>query len=412
MEFFKEILINYGIGEEASIYVATIMILLLVTLLCIVANFVTKKFVLRIVTHLVKKTKTNWDNILLEHKVFHRLSHIVPAIIIYYFASSVPDDYKVWIEKFALLYLLTVGMSTLNAFLNAVNDIYRTFEVAKTRPIKGFIQVIKIVIFIAGSITLLSIIIDQNPLILLSGLGALSAVLMLIFKDSILGFVAGVQLSANDMVRVGDWVEMPKYNADGDVIDITLNTVKVQNWDKTITMIPSYAFISDSFKNWRGMQDTGGRRIKRSIFIDTMSIKFCTEEMLEHFKKIHFLTEYIETKEKEIEDFNCANNINRDTKVNGRNLTNIGTFRVYIQNYLKNHPSVHKGMTTMVRQLASGENGLPLEIYCFTSDTRWVNYESIQADIFDHIFAVAPEFGLQIFQKPSGYDLRSFKASN
>lgn len=411
MEFFKELLMGYGMSEEASSYLFTTTMIVLVILLCVVANFVTKKIALRLITHVIKKNKLQWGSAFLEHKVFHKFSHIVPAVIIHYFASAFPD-YEVWIEKFVLFYIVAVIILALNAFLNAVNDIYQNFEVSKARPIKGFIQVLKIAIFIVGGITQISILIDKNPLILLSGLGALSAVLMLVFKDSILGFVAGVQLATNDMVRVGDWVEMPKYNADGDVIDITLNTVKVQNWDKTITMIPSYAFISDSFKNWRGMQDTGGRRIKRSIYIDTMSIQFCTQEMLEHFKKIRYLAEYIENKEKEIEAYNCVNKISRDTRVDGRNLTNIGTFRIYIQNYLQNHPHTHKELTIMVRQLAPDENGLPLEVYCFTNDIRWPNYEAVQADIFDHIFAVAPEFGLRIFQKPSGYDMRSFSIHN
>jgi miniconductance mechanosensitive channel len=216
--------------------------------------------------------------------------------------------------------------------------------------------------------------------------------------------VAGVQLSSNDMVRVGDWIEMPKYNADGDVIDISLNTVKVRNFDKTITTIPSYALISDSFKNWRGMQSSGGRRIKRSINIDTSSIGFCTQDRIEEFRKIHFLADYITEKESEIEEYNSRNQIDKSNRVNGRQLTNIGVFRVYIQQYLKQHPKIHKEMTLIVRQLASGDNGLPLEIYAFTNDINWAAYETIQSDIFDHIFAVAPEFGLRVFQNPTGYD--------
>jgi miniconductance mechanosensitive channel len=266
--------------------------------------------------------------------------------------------------------------------------------------------VAKIFIFFVGAILMISTLINQNPLILLGGLGALSAVLLLVFQNSILGLVAGIQLSANDMVRVGDWIEMPKHNADGDVIEITLTTVKVQNWDKTITMIPSAAFISESFKNWRGMQESGGRRIKRSIFIDVSSIQFCTEEMIERFKKIQYLKDYIEAKEKEIEAYNQEHNVDPSSKVNGRRLTNIGTFRMYIQKYLENHPRIHKDMTTMVRQLAPGEYGLPLEIYAFTNDVRWAVYESIQSDIFDHIFAAAPEFGLRVFQNPTGHDMR------
>lgn len=411
MKLSKEFFMGYGMGEAAAGYLSQAVMFLLVVLLCVLANFVTKKIVLRLIAHVIKKNKLQWADIFQEHKVFHKFSHLVPAIIIYYSAPSFPA-YQIWIEKFVIFYIIGVIISALNAFLNAVNDIYQSFEVSKSRPLKGVIQVMKIMIFIVGGISLVSILIERSPLLLLSGLGALSAVLMLIFKDSILGFVAGVQLSANDMVRVGDWVEMPKYNGDGEIVDISLTTVKVKNFDNTVTMIPSYAFISDSFKNWRGMQDSGGRRIKRSIYIDITSIRFCSPEMLERFKKIHFLTAYIENKEMEIAVYNARNKIDQAARVNGRSLTNIGTFRIYIQNYLQDHPLIHKSMTIMVRQLAPDENGLPLEIYCFTNDIRWGAYEAIQADVFDHLFAVAPEFELRIFQNPSGFDMRSVLMHN
>lgn len=307
--------------------------------------------------------------------------------------------------------MIIVTITVFNALLNAFDTIYRSFEVSKSRPIKGYIQVAKIVLYIIGGIVVISSLIGQNPLIILSGLGALSAVLMLVFKDSILGLVAGVQLSSNDMVRVGDWIEMPKYNADGDVIDITLNTVKVMNFDKTVTMIPSYALISDSFKNWRGMQLSGGRRIKRSVYIDTSSISFCTKEMIEEFQKIHYLTDYVSTRLDEINAYNMEHQINTESKVNGRQLTNIGVFRVYIHQYLRKHPKIHKDMTLIVRQLAPGEYGLPLEIYAFSNGTDWEAYESIQADIFDHIFAVVPTFGLRAFQNPTGHDIAYLKDS-
>lgn len=407
MDYIIELFENI-VPENIAIYLAYISIIVLIALLCFVANFVTKKIVLRIIAHFVSKNKFEWDDILLERKVFHKLSHIVPAIIIYY-AAPLFADYQMFIEKASFCYILIVMLAALNALLSAINEIYSTFEVSKIRPIKSFIQVAKIILFFVGGIILIAILIGQNPLILLSGLGALSAVLMLIFKDSILGLVAGIQLSANDMVRVGDWIEMPKYNADGDVIEITLNTVKVQNWDKTVTMIPSYAFISDSFKNWRGMQETGGRRIKRSIYIDTSSIQFCSDEMIERFKKIHLLSEYIQNKEQELTQYNEEHHIDLSEIVNGRRMTNIGTYRIYIENYIRNHPFIHKELTAMVRQLAPGEFGLPLEIYAFTNDTRWLSYEAIQADIFDHCLAVAPEFGLRVFQSPSGYDVRNMK---
>lgn len=408
MDLIKNYLIEMNVSEDLAIFLSYSAITLFIIIFCIIANFVTKKIVLRMITAFVKRNRFTWDDKIVERKVFHKLSHIVPAIIIYY-ASNVYHDYPVaqmLIEKGAVVYILIVVLASLNAFINALNDIYLTFEVSKVRPIKGYLQVLKIILFFIGGILFVSTLIGQNPLILLGGLGALSAVLMLIFQNSILGLVAGVQLSANDMVRVGDWIEMPKYNADGDVVEITLTTVKVQNWDKTITMIPSSAFINDSFKNWRGMQETGGRRIKRSIYVDVSSIKFCTDEMLEKFRKIQYLKEYIESKEKEIEAYNREHNIDPSSVVNGRRMTNIGTFRIYIEHYIKNHPQIHKGLIAMVRQLAPGEFGLPLEIYAFTSDTRWVVYEAIQADIFDHIFAVAPEFGLRLFQNPTGHDMR------
>ena len=409
MKLIRDILLDLHIGSDLATFFAYAILTLLIIVLCFVANMIVKKIILRTITVFITKNRFTWDDKLLERKVFHRLSHIVPAIIIHY-ASTVYAAYPVLsllIEKGADAYMIITILLVLNSFMNAVNDIYLTYDISKVRPIKGYIQVAKIILFFVGAILMIATLIGQNPVVLLGGLGALSAVLMLVFKDSILGLVAGIQLTANDMVRVGDWVEMPKYNADGAVIEITLNTVKVQNWDMTITMIPSYAFISDSFKNWRGMQESGGRRIKRSVYIDVSSIAFCTDEMIEKFKQIHFLKDYIERKEREIAQYNRENKIDDSIKVNGRRMTNIGTYRAYIAKYLENHPGIHKGLTAMVRQLAPGEHGLPLEIYAFTNDTRWVAYESIQADIFDHILAVAPEFGLRVFQNPTGHDMRN-----
>src|SRR5690625_4416117 len=304
---------------------------------------------------------------------------------------------------------MIVALSVINRLLSVINDVYQTYEVSKEKPIKGYIQVVKIIVIVIGIILVIANLMGESPIILLSGLGALSAVLMLVFRDSILGLVAGVQLTSNDMVRVGDWIEMPKYGADGDVIDISLNTVMVRNFDRTITMVPSYALISDSFINWRGMQESGGRRIKRALYIDMTSIEFCTEDMIESFKGIHLLDNFIANREQEIETYNEKNDINRNNLVNGRALTNIGVFRAYISEYLQHHSGIHQEMTLMVRQLAPGENGLPLEIYAFTNSTQWTVYESVQADIFDHLFAIAGEFGLRIFQNPAGSDLKLMK---
>lgn len=408
MEFIKNHLDGYGISEQTIVYLSNLIMVAFIAVVSILVNFIAKKIVLKTIIKVINNNRYTWDNIILEKKVFHKLSHLLPAIIIYYSASIFPL-YQALIEKLALTYMIIVTIMVFDALLNALDAIYRTYEVSKIRPIKGYIQVGKIVLFIVGGIVVISNLIGQNPVIILSGLGALSAVLMLIFKDSILGLVAGVQLSSNDMVRVGDWIEMPKYNADGDVIDITLNTVKVMNFDKTITMIPSYALISDSFRNWRGMQLSGGRRIKRSFYVDTSSISFCTKEMIEEFQKIDYLTDYVTTRLNEINEYNMKHQINTESKVNGRQLTNVGVFREYILQYLRNHPKIHKDMTLIVRQLAPGDNGLPLEIYAFSNDTNWVVYESVQADIFDHIFAVMPTFGLRAFQNPTGHDIVQLK---
>ncbi|MBA2939782.1 mechanosensitive ion channel family protein [Paenibacillus sp. CGMCC 1.16610] len=406
MELIKNMIEGIGLNSEIGGYMSYGIMVLSITLLCILANFITKKVFIKIISHVTYKNNIQWNLILLERKVFHKCSHVVPAFIIYYFSYTFPS-YQHLIEIGAVSYMIIMGLLVMDSLLDAVNDIYKSYEISKIKPIRGYIQVVKIVLTIVCGILVIANLIGESPLILLSGIGAISAVLMLVFKDSILGLVAGVQLTANDMVRVGDWIEMPKYGADGDVIDISLNTVKVQNFDKTITTIPSYTLISDSFKNWRGMQKSGGRRIKRSIFIDTSSICFCTNEMLERFKSIHYLTEYILDKEREIQNHNKNLQIDTSNRVNGRALTNIGVFRTYIDQYLKNHHMIHQNMTCLVRQLASGETGLPLEIYAFTNSTEWQVYEAVQSDIFDHIFAIAPEFGLRIFQNPTGYDVKS-----
>lgn len=407
MEIVSQQLLKYGMDATIVKYLSIVITIILIMIFCIIANFITKKVVIRMITKIVNNTKFHWDNVLLERKVFHKLSHIVPAIIIYRFASTFPS-YRDLIEKGAMAYLIIMGLIVINSSLNAMNDIYQTYEVSKTKPIKGYIQVVKIIVITFGAILVIANLIGKSPLLLLSGIGALSAVFMLVFRDSLLGLVAGIQLSTNDMVQVGDWIEMSKYGANGDIIDISLNTVKVQNFDKTITMIPSYALISDSFINWRGMQSSGGRRIKRSLNVDVNSIVFCTEEMISSFKNIHHLSDYIPLREREITEYNNKNKINKSNPVNGRALTNIGVFRAYISNYLRNHPGINQEMTLMVRQLAPTEHGLPIEIYAFTNDVAWAVYETVQADIFDHLFAIAPEFGIQVFQNPSGNDLKKF----
>jgi miniconductance mechanosensitive channel len=397
-------LINSGATDEVAAYTSNAIVIVSIVVLGLIAHAVTKKIILRFVAQWIRSNRFRLDNVFLERNVFDHLANLVPGMFVFSFAGLVPEHYVV-IQRFSLGYMILVGIFSMSAFLDAIEDIYNTFEVAKVRPIKSIVQVAKIFVYILGGIWLISTIIDRSPLILLSGIGALTAVFMLVFQDSLLGLVGSIQLSANDMVRIGDWIEMPKYGADGDVIDVSLNTVKVRNWDKTITTIPTYALIRDSFKNWRGMREAGGRRIKRSVYIDITSIKFCTEEMLKRFEKIQYISEYIKKKNIEIEEYNQEHEVDPSQVVNGRRLTNIGTFRAYLQAYLQNHPGVHKGMIYMVRHLPPGDFGLPIEIYAFTNDTAWVKYESIQADIFDHVLAVIPEFDLRIHQSPTGHDI-------
>ena len=354
-----------------------------------------------------RNTKTDWDDILVSCRVFHRLSYLAPAVAVHVLAAAAFETPAMitWAQRFAEIYALTVLLITVDALLNAANRIYQRFEIAQRIPILGYLQVVKIVLSIGAAIVAVSILIDQSPLILLTGLGAMTAVLLLIFKDSILGLVAGIQLIGNDMVRPGDWIEMPKFGADGDVLEITLNTVKVQNFDKTITTIPTYALISDSFKNWRGMAESAGRRIKRSVAIDVSSVKFCTPEMIAEFKKYAVLRDYVQLRENELAEHNRARGLDDSVPVNGRRMTNLGTFRQYMLGYLRAHPMINRDMTFLVRQLQPTELGLPLEIYVYSADKNWVNYEAIQADIFDHLFAVLPYFDLRAFQRPTGHDL-------
>lgn len=374
---------------------------LLIILFAYVVYVVTKKITLKVATKLIRRTKSKIDDHILESRIFERLTLIVPVIIIYNSVYLFPE-WATIIDKAIGISIALIVSTSLTALFNGLSNYYSTLEISKIRPVKGYVQVINLLIYLITLIFIIGLITGRSPWELLAGLGALTAVLLLIFRDTILSFVASLQIAGNDLVHVGDWIEMPKYGADGDVIDIALHTIKVQNWDKTITVIPTHKLIEESFKNWRGMTASGGRRIKRSIYIDLNTIQFCTQEQTSRFEKINLLSEYIKTKKKELEE---SRDINDSEKINRRRLTNIGTFRKYVENYVRSHPKIHKGMTSMVRQLAPGSNGLPLEIYVFTNDTAWVNYETIQSDIFDHILAVVPEFGLRVYQQPSGQDM-------
>ena len=378
----------------------------------IIIDLIIKRLLVGTVRSIAKRSSFTWDDALVTHNVFGRLAQVVPALIVFVgvsFVPGLPEGVVQLMRNVAMGYMVLMLTLALTAVLSAANTIYAASPVAKDRPLKGFVQLVQIVVWVFGGIMIIAAVLDRSPLLLLSGFGAMTAILLLVFKDTILSLVASVQLTAQDMVRVGDWIEMPQFGADGDVVDVQLHTVKVQNWDKTITTIPTHRLITDSFKNWRGMSQTGARRIKRAIYIDVSSIRFQTQDEVDHFTRFALLKNHIENKEQELADYNKGLASEVSSEVNRRRLTNVGTFRAYAYNYLKNHPKIHKDMTLIVRQLAPGPEGLPLEIYCFTNTTQWADYEDIQSDIFDHLLAIVPEFGLRLYQKPAGSDLANLK---
>jgi len=383
-------------------------LILLVLLLSWVAHRVSQGPINRSIEKFAHYTIQQWDDILVEKHIVKRILYFIPLILLYVLSSPILTGTSLLpLSQTLISFLfLIAGMMFLDAILNALLAIYGKSAIAKEISITPFVQVLKLVLYFVTGILLLSLLLQKTPLYFLSGLGALTAVLMFVFKDVLMGFVAGIQLIANKMVAPKDWIEMPKYGADGDVLEITLTTVKVQNFDNTITTIPTYALINESFKNWRNMNLSGGRRIKRYVNIDLGSIKFCSSEMLEQFKRIQLISQYIQNRQEEILVYNKKHQVDESTLVNGRRLTNIGVFRSYVEAYLRQHPMIHKDMTFLIRQLSPRENGLPIEIYVFCKDTNWTAYEAIQADIFDHILAVVPEFDLRVFQEPSGSDFQ------
>jgi miniconductance mechanosensitive channel len=385
------------------------VVLLLVV--CWLAFVVTRRVLLRVVRKLIARTQNQLDDLLVHHKVLYRLSHVVPALLLYLGAESFGPLSTEVLQRIAQLYLVLAGVGVLTALLDVLADVAHRSEALADKPIRGYLQTVKILLFLVAIILILASLMDKSPWKLLSGIGAVSAVLLLVFKDSILGLVASIQISSYDMVKAGDWIEMPKFGADGDVLEVSLHTVKVQNWDKTVTTIPTQALVQDSFKNWRGMQETGGRRIKRALFLDMNTVRFCGEEMLDRFEKYDHLGEYVREKRAEVVAYNEEHHIDKSYLHNGRHLTNMGCFRAYVEAYLKNHPALRQDLTLLVRQLAPTDRGLPLEIYVFTADTRWGVYEGIQADIFDHLLAAVPEFDLRIFQSPSGRDFQALHPS-
>lgn len=404
----ESLLLNAGISENSVIYFRLLLFVIILTGVSFVAFIITKRVIIPILYKAFKKTSFTWDDVIADNRALDNLAHIVPAAIVRVIAPLLFADFEQilpFIIKLTDSYLIIVGMMVFFAILKVGEYALSSLEAFKDKPLSSYFQLIRILLYMVTVILVLSVLLDKSPIYFLSAFGAMTAILLLIFKDTILGLVASVQMSANDMVRVGDWVEMPKFNADGDVIDINLHTVKVQNWDKTITTIPTYYFITDSFKNWRGMQQSGGRRIKRAIYIDAHSVKFVDPEMRERFKKYQLITDYIEKRQKEIEEFNKEHNIDTSALINGRRMTNLGVFRKYIESYLRSHPRIRQDMTVLVRQLNNENRGIPIEVYCFTNTTAWSEYETIQADIFDHLYSAAGFFDMEIFQEPSGKNI-------
>lgn len=414
IHLFKSILSKIGLNDNISNFIAEAISFVTLILVSILIYYAVVYIIRKTLNVFIEKSPSKRDDILLKNKVFKRLCLLIPAYIIRYNIVAAIPSFPILsstIILFTKIYEVFVYSRVLDGILTTLNDIYDTYEISKSKPIKGFIQVLKTIIYIVCFLLIIAILTDKQLSNILIGLGTLSAVLMLVFKDPILGFVGGLQLTINDMLRIGDWIVMEKSKADGEVLEIGLTTVKVQNWDMTITTIPTYTLISDSFTNWRGMENSGGRRIARSFVIDIDTVKFCTPEMLERYKKYQLVSNYIIEKEKEVEEYNKTHNIDESNLVNGRRQTNIGIFRAYLTEYLGNSPYINKDMTFMVRQLAPTEFGIPIQIYAFSSNKEWIKYENIQSDIFDHIFAVVPMFDLKIYQKPSSNTLEKINNS-
>lgn len=404
-----DFLIEHGVSHDMAAIVKLLILMLALTIVAYVADFFARKILISAMQRFAARTQSKLDDVLLDRKAFKFLAHIVPAIIV---STSIPlvfHDFPVFIKplKEAVdIYMIIVLVLLVQAVIRAGKDLLKERPSLKDKPIDSFGQLINILNYIVGAVLIFSELTGKTVWSFFAAMGAASAVLLLVFKDTILGFVGSIQLAINDMVRIGDWITMKKYGADGDVIEITLNTVKVRNFDNTITTIPTYALISDSFKNWRGMQESGGRRIKRSLNVKISSIKFLDNKDIERLQKYHLIEDYVLRKQKDINGFNVEKNYDKSSLINGRNLTNIGVFRKYMEEYVKFHPAINKDMTLMTRQLEPTEKGLPIEVYTFSSDKNWVNYEHIMSDIFDHLLAAIPYFDLEVFEVPAGNDFK------
>ncbi|MFP2994847.1 mechanosensitive ion channel domain-containing protein [Spongiivirga sp. MCCC 1A20706] len=397
-------LIKIGANESTASYFNMAALFLSMLLLVFICDYVIWKLLRFISSRIAKRSKTNFDDLLIANKLPRFLAHIFPLLLAIEMIPWVFIDFQ-YVEnvmiKIAYILGVVLVLKIVRSLLNTIKDHLKTLSSFKDKPIDSYIQVFMIFAWVAGIMTVFAIITETTIWKFFTALGAASAIILLIFKDTILGFVASIQVSINDMVRIGDWITFEKYGADGDVVEINLATVKVQNFDKTITTIPTYALISDSFKNWRGMNESGGRRIKRALIIKQESVAFLTDEQINELKKIHLISSYLESRGAKISEYNAAHQIDKSIAINGKNLTNLGVFRKYVETYVENHSAINKDMTVMVRQLPPSTQGIPIEIYAFSSDKRWKNYEYIIADIFDHLIASITYFDLELFELPS-----------
>ena len=399
--YIYDLLVEHGFSETSAKYLNMFCLLVALVLIAFLLDFVTKRLLWRFSAGVANRTKTNIDNILIKNKLPRNIAHIIPLVLLIEFVPDVFADFEYAediIEKSLKIIAVLLTLKIIRSFLNSIKDYLKTLTSYRDKPVDSYIQVFMIFAWLLGIFGIFSILTGLTFIKFAVSLGTASAVILLVFRDTILGFVASIQVTINDMVRIGDWITFEKYGADGDVIEISLATVKVQNWDKTITTIPTYALISDSFKNWRGMMASGGRRIKRSVIIKTSTIKFLSDKDIERFKGIELITKYIAQQSDEIKKFNKDNNVDKSILINGRNLTNFGVFRKYLQTYIEKHTAINKEMTLMVRQLEPTPQGIPMEIYAFSSDIRWQNYEFIMGDIFDHVLASVAYFDLEIYE--------------
>lgn len=411
-EWVNNCLVNWGLIEETADRYDNLLVLLFIIVLVYAADYILRFIVLGVFRRMAARTKNEWDDLIVDRKIIDKLIHIVPALLLYILlplAFSREEHARMldFIQRLCLVYMIAVVLRFAHASLNLVHDFFNQKESFKNKPIKGFVQIIQISAYFIGGILVIAVLVNKSAVNLFAGLGASAAILMLVFKDAILSFIAGIQLSANDMLRAGDWITMPKYNANGIVLEVNLAALKVRNFDNTIVTIPPYALLSDSFQNWRGMAESGGRRVKRSICIDMNSVAFCSEEMLAGLRRISLIADYIDAKENELKQYNEARRIDDSVLVNGRRQTNLGVFRAYLIRYLQSNPLVNQELPCLVRHLQPTDKGIPLELYFFSAEKDWIVYESVQADVFDHVLAVIPEFGLRIFQDVSGNDLRA-----